>query len=69
MDAAKSDKPEIIANYAFMLSTAFTRFYEDVKISEQAPEIKNRQLETVKIFRTIIEDACNIIGIMKVDKL
>ena len=69
MDAAKSDKPEIIANYAFMLSTAFTRFYEDVKISEQDPEIKNRQLETVKIFRTIIEDACNIIGIMKVDKL
>ena len=50
-------------------TTAFTRFYEDVKISEQAPEIKNRQLETVKIFRTIIEDACNIIGIMKVDKL
>ncbi len=69
MDAARSDKPEIIANYAFMLSTSFTKFYEDVKISEQPPEIKNRQLETVKIFKTIIEDACEIIGIMKVEKL
>ena len=69
MDAAKSDKPEIIANFAFMLSNAFTRFYEDVKISEQPPEIKNRQLETIKIFRTIIEDACEIIGIQKVEKL
>ena len=40
------------------------RTQSSTAVTKQKP-----QLETVKIFRTMIEDACDIIGIMKVEKL
>ncbi|MHB1493480.1 MAG: arginine--tRNA ligase [Thermoplasmataceae archaeon] len=68
-ESVKNLKPEMLANFAFMLSKTFNDFYENCKVNSEEYEISVRRLMIVNIYKNIIEDVSSIIGIQLVPEM
>ncbi|MEM0155802.1 MAG: arginine--tRNA ligase [Thermoplasmataceae archaeon] len=68
-EAAKTLRPDTLSNYLLGLVKAFNDFYTQCPVLNSPTEDRNRRISLVKGFRTILDDACKIIGISNVDEM
>ena len=64
-DAAKNYSPKIIAKYCYNLAVAFSSFYEHVNVLKaDTPELINVRLCLVSSFKSTMEKALELLGIV-----
>jgi len=63
-DAANNLSPKIIAKYCYLLSTAFSSFYEQVQVnSAETPELKNSRICLIHSYKKTLNNAFSLLGI------
>ncbi len=66
----KSYEPAHLTKYIFNLTQDFSRFYENVNISnEEDIVLKSSRIRLLKSIKTVLENALTILGISTVDKM
>lgn len=68
-EAVKTTRPDMISTYLLGLVKAFNDFYAACPVLNAAEPDKSRRISLVNAFRTIIDDACRIIGISNVEEM
>ena len=66
----KSYEPAHLTKYIFNLTQDFSRFYENVNISNEEDVIlKSSRIRLLNSIKTVLENALTILGISTVDKM
>ena len=66
----KSYEPAHLTKYIFNLTQDFSRFYENVNISnEEDVVLKSSRIRLLNSIKTVLENALSILGISTVDKM
>ena len=69
-DLLKSNEPAHLTKYIFGLTQQFSRFYEQVNISnEEDIIIKSSRIRLLKAIAKVIKEALSILGINSIDSL
>ena len=69
-DAANNLSPKIIAKYCYLLSAAFSSFYEHVQVnSAKPPELKNSRVCLIHSYRKTLKNALSLLGITTPDRM
>ena len=64
-DAAKNYSPKVIAKYCYNLAVAFSSFYEHVNVLKaDTPELINARICLVSSFKSTMEKALELLGIV-----
>ncbi len=64
-DAAKNYSPKVIAKYCYNLAVAFSSFYEHVNVlKSDTPELINARICLVSSFKSTMEKALELLGIV-----
>ncbi|AKA48159.1 arginyl-tRNA synthetase [uncultured archaeon] len=69
IQATKSLRPDIIANYSLSLVKKFNDFYSNCTVLDEDSDVRNRRLELVKMYKNILQDSCKIIGIKLLEEM
>ena len=63
-DAANNLSPKTIAKYCYLLSSAFSSFYEHVQVnSAETSDLKNSRLCLIYVYRKTLKNALELLGI------
>ena len=69
-EAAQSFQPLMLAKYVFELASSFNRFYETSRvINAETPELKDFRATLVKIFKIVMGNALQVLGIPSVEEM
>jgi len=68
-DSLKQLKPNIVANYAYLLAQSFTEFYHNCPVKDAEQELKKARIALVKATKQVIKNALNILGIEAPDQM
>ena len=69
-DAANNLSPKIIAKYCYLLSAAFSSFYEHVQVNSAKPsELKNSRVCLIHSYRKTLKNAFSLLGITTPDRM
>ena len=69
-DAANNLSPKIIAKYCYLLSTAFSSFYEHVQVnSAETSELKNSRVCLIHSYRKTLSNAFSLLGITTPERM
>jgi arginyl-tRNA synthetase len=68
-EATKTLRPDTLSTYLLSLVKAFNDFYTQCPVLNAPAGDKARRISLVRVFRTILDDACRIIGIFNVDEM
>ncbi len=66
---AKSYQPHVLAEYAFELSSDFSRFYENCSISKVADSLASARLYLVYAYIRVIKQCLRLLGIPVLEKM
>ncbi len=67
--ATNSLRPDIIANYALSLVKRFNDFYKNCTVLDQDEATRNRRTSLVTLYRHVLSDACEILGIKLLEEM
>lgn len=69
IQAKNSLRADVIANYCLSLVKKFNDFYTNCTVLDQEQDIRGKRVALVKMYKNILQDACNIIGIKLLEEM
>ncbi len=69
-DLLNTKEPALLTKYVFNLTQKFSKFYEDVNVSNEKDEVlKSSRLRLISCIKTVLTNALYILGITTVEKM